>query len=176
MAASTAIIGLQVASSLMSGGGQMSQANAEAATLRENARLTELQGNNDAFAMMREQRMEDGAMAVANAGAGVGAGSGSIGDILYANARARWESALNITANAKAQGDAMRSQAKQIKKAGQAAMVGGIMQAGASVLGGMAKEDAYNKTQAAISKNRKIQLQGPARTSLYGASFRPVGR
>ena len=171
MAAPAVIMGMQVASSLIGGAEGMAQGNAEARALNENARRTELQGAMDGLTNLRETRMEDGAMAVANASAGVGAGSGSIGDILYANARARWESSMNIQASANAEAKEYRSQAKQAKKRGQAAMIGGIMQAGAAALGGMGKESAYQKTQGSIQKYRKFQLQGPARTSLVASSF-----
>lgn len=171
MASAGLIIGMQAASALIGGAEDTKQGNAEAAALNENARRTELQGNIDGLTNLRETRMEDGAMSVANASAGVGAGSGSIGDILYANARARWESSMNIQASANAEAKEYRGQAKQAKKRGQAAMIGGIMQAGAAALGGMGKESAYQKTQSAIQGYRKFQLQGPARTSLVASSF-----
>lgn len=161
MASGAALIGLQVASALAGGLSERSQARSEARALDQNARLTELDGENDVLAALRQSRMEEGA-AIADSGAsGQTIGSGSVADIIYANAVARQQEALNIRASAASEAAGLRGQAKATRKRGDAALIGGVFRAGAAALSGIHSQKQYERVRSAVAAGRAAELQQP---------------
>lgn len=153
MTASLALVGLQVAGSLMNASAEREQAHAEAAVIEENARRTQLQAAFDSSASLRQSRMEDGAAFARSSGAG-----GTVSEIFRANAIARWTDAYNIVEAGRQQASGMRTQAGQVRKAGDSAMVRGVFQAGAAALTGVADARSRNRIDAARRRRRSYEL------------------
>lgn len=176
MASGAALIGLQVVSALAGGLSDRAQARSEAKALDENARLTELSGEQDATAALRQSRMEEGA-AIADSGAsGLTIGSGSVADIIYANAVARQQEVLNIRASAASEAAGLRSQAKATRKRGDAALIGGVFRAGAAALSGIHSQKQYERIQAAVAAGRAADLAQPQKLGSIPIPARAPGQ
>lgn len=172
-------IGLMVASQAVQTVGEVRGANAEARGYRENARLTELQGEYDVLGALRKSRMEQGASVADAAASGGSIGSGSVADIIYQNSVERQMEALNIRAGAAGQASGLRSQAAQAKARGRAAIVKGVFRAGAAVLGGIKDQKNQDRLAGQVSTERAGQLQPlgtiplPSGTVGYGGVIEP---
>ncbi len=164
MASGAALIGLQVASAVAGGLSENSQARKEAAQLDENARLTQLNGESDVLAALRQSRMEEGAGAADAAASGhQGIGSGSIADLIYANALERQREASTIRANAQSEAKGLRSQATAARSRGKAAIFGGVFRAGAAALSGIQSQKDMARIDAATKAGRTADLAQPQR-------------
>lgn len=159
MTASAAIIGSQAISAIGGGIAGLQAGNAEAAALNENARLEELNGNEDALARFRQSRIEEGAALAGAAAGGTSVGSGSIADLVYANAAAREHERLTVVHQAKLRASGIRQQASQAKSEGRSALFRGVFRAGAAALTGISKNAAANKLDAATSRKQNSNLR-----------------
>lgn len=152
-----ALIGLQAGAQAFQGIAAKQGGDADAAALREDARLTELQGNLDALEAGHESRARIGEMIAAMGGDPT---SGSNADIIMQSQVERQFELLNLRYNAGSKARDLRYKASQAKAAGRNAMIGGFINAGASALG------AYQGTQdraailKAIGRERSAQLPG----------------
>lgn len=156
------LIALQAAGPIMEGVGANKQARREAAALEQNAIEAGTQGAEDAYFSLREGRMQEGAALAASAAGGIGAGNGTLADMMRANAEARWQQAFNITGAAAKEAANYRSEAKSARSRGKSALFGGIIRAGATVLGGVGDMRAADRQEGINKGQRKQQAQGPA--------------
>jgi|688.fasta_scaffold01422_30 hypothetical protein len=164
MAVGPALIALQVASAVAGGLSENAQARGEARQLDENARLTQLNGESDVLAALRQSRMEEGAGAADAAASGQqGIGSGNIADMIYANAIERQREAMTIRANAQSEASGLRAQASAARSRGKAAIIGGVFRAGAAALSGIQSQNDMARIDAATQAGRAADLRQPQR-------------
>ncbi len=162
MVAGPALIALKAGAALAGGIAEDSAARREGRALDENARLTELGGENDVLAALRQSRMEEGEAVAAAAGSGqLSIGSGSIADIIYSNAVQRQMEALNIRASAASQAAGLRSQASDARARGKAALFGGVLRAGAAALQGIDTMKNRRRIDAATQADRDWDKRQP---------------
>lgn len=121
--AAAIMTGLSVVGTVMGGIQEKKAARAEARGLDENARLAELQGEQEAATTAREERRISGEAIAAMAGSGAMLGTGSALDIIRQNAIEREVEIGNIRAEAGRQAADYRFQARQSRKAGKAALI-----------------------------------------------------
>ena len=133
--------------------GTLFQANSEKQALKasaradeENARRTELSGELTGEQVRRDARAADGEAIVASAANGVSIGTGSAADVLTQSAVEREYAVLTARYNAGSEANVLRQQGRAKRKAAKAAMVGGILRAGAQAMA--AVESARRKPAA----------------------------
>lgn len=155
MAAAPALIALKAGAALAGGIAENSAARSEGRALDENARITELTGEQDVLSAARQSRMEEGAAVAGAAGSGqLSVGSGSIADMIYANAVERQMELLNIRAGASSQAASLRSQASDARARGRSALFGGVLRAGAAALQGVSEGRNRTRIDAATTASR----------------------
>jgi hypothetical protein len=169
------LIGLQSVGGLIGGAQQQGQYRRQGAVLDENARLTELQGNLDASEAARASRREEGEIAAALAGMGTMGGTGSSEDIMYQTALEREYELMNIRFGAAQEAAALRTQARQARSAGKAALVNGVLGAATSAIAGVRDLKNDKQARADLERIRSAQLPGriPVPRRLQGGSFMP---
>lgn len=158
---SIGLIALSAAGNVVEGVGANAEARSEARALDRNAGEVGTQGAEDALYSLRQGRMQAGADLAASAAGGVGAGNGTLSDLLRANAEARWQEAFNIQQSAAKEAAGLRSQARAARRRGKFALVGGIVRAGASALGGYGDARNADKLSKAGVRWRDQQKKGP---------------
>lgn len=164
MAAAAPLIALQVASHVVGAVADSDAAYKKARVLDENARLTELSGEQDVLASMRQNRMQDGAAMADSAASGGVAGGGSTADLIYANAMSRQMEAMNIRAGAAGEARNYRAQARAARSSGKAALVKGVFRAGAAALAAAHDQKNAEALKAQTGAERAAQLAQPLGT------------
>lgn len=161
MAAAPVAIGLMVASQLAQGVSQHNALQAQAGVDRENARLTETQGEISAEEAARRARAVQGESIAALAGNGVALGTGSALDLLRQNAIEAETDILNRRYEAAGRAASLRTDANQKKAAARGALFGGVLRAGAAALTGMQDMGNADALDASSASLRAAQLQYP---------------
>ena len=149
--------GLAAAGPFFNGIAGAKAGNAEARALREDARLSEFQGNLDAAEAARESRAALGEMIAASSG---DPGSGSTADLIYEGRIARQYGLMNIRYGAATKAADLRSKASQAKAAGRNALIGGVINAGASALGAYQGQKDRAETMRMTKQLYSHQLSG----------------
>lgn len=170
-------IGLQVAGSVAGGLMENSAAKREGRQLDEAARLDERQGSDDAMAAYRASRMQLGEDMAALAGSGFAIGGGSAQDLLSAALVERELEGMNIRESARLAAEDKRRQAQARRKAGKAAMFGGLLGGVAAAVGGATqmRSDSRAAGRAASIRSgvRKSYGQGLVDPRRYGKTAKP---
>ncbi len=125
----------------------------------ENARLTVLQGEQEALATRRDERMASGDMIAAFAGSGLSLG-GSFSDLLAENAYQRELEILNIRTTRAREGQNLQNQATQKRKAGRSALINGMIGAVSTALSGADKMRQDNQVRQQVWDERNVILGG----------------
>jgi hypothetical protein len=176
MAGGGALIAAQAGLQLLGGLEERGQYRAEARALDENARIEETQGAYDAVDALRAARMQQGEDIAGAAASGSGLG-GSISDLLYQQAIENQMQAMTIRAEAGMRARGLRSQASGKRRAGDSALFGGVLRAGAAAIGGAASERAAGRIDRAEAYGRS-SAYSPAGTIPVprGSYVPPMGR
>ncbi|MGF7151325.1 hypothetical protein FHS96_004988 [Sphingomonas zeicaulis] len=151
-------MGLQVIGTLYGAVSQYQGLRQQAATDRENARLSELEGAQQESDIRREERAVSGDAIAAMGANGLRVGTGSALALLEQNAIERETAVLNARYGAARQALALREQARAKKKAAGDALFTGILSAGAQALTGMSSASASADVSAAAGNVRAAQL------------------
>ncbi|MCP3730440.1 hypothetical protein M9978_08360 [Sphingomonas sp. MG17] len=157
MAAGAPLIAAQAAMQLIGGIEERGQLRGEARALDENARVTETQGAYDAVDALRAARMQQGEDITAAAAGGASL-TGSIGDMLFQQAVEYQYQAMSIRAEAGMRAQGLRQQAQGKRRAGDAALFGGVLRAGASAIEGVRAERSASRLEAAEARGRASAL------------------
>ena len=163
-------IGMQAASQVHGASSEKKAYNAEARALEENARLTQADGAAAAIDAYRTSRMQMGADIVSMASGGGAAFGGSSADILAANAIERELEVMNLHHSAASEARNLQDQAKQRRKAGKRALIGGLMGAAAGAISNASNLRQQNRIAAQNQKQRNSQKGG------YGIPIPTGGR
>lgn len=135
MSAGAAFAGMQIAGTLLGGFQRGKALDAQAATERENARLTILQGEDEVASTWREARQVSGMAAAAIAESGAAMGTGTAADLLRETAfQAELEVAVTRNA-ARAQAADLEQRARDAAKAAKYARIEGVFGAVSAGLG-----------------------------------------
>lgn len=120
---------------------------------KENARLAELEGAFQGEAIRRQGRAVQGEAISALAADGVSVGEGSAQDLLFQNALETEYAVLATRYSAATEARGLRMSAKMKRQQARAALIGGIMGAGARALG--AGVDAQNRSEVEAARTRR---------------------
>ena len=151
-AAGPAAIAMQAAGSLMQGIEANKAARGQARVDEENARLSILDGEQQALQTSHDERMQAGLQLTDLADAGVQLGTGSAADVLAESAYQRELEILNIRTRATRQANNLYQDAADKRAAGRSALIGGMFGAAASALKGVADTRAQRTTAASIGR------------------------
>lgn len=160
MTAGPALIAAQAAMEVIGGIEERGQYRAEARVLDENARIEETQGAFDAVDALRASRMQQGEDITGAAASGSGLG-GSVGDMLFQQAVENQYQVMTIRAEAGMRARGLREQADGKRRAGDSALFGGVLRAGASVINNVRAERASARLERAEARGRSSQLYSP---------------
>lgn len=130
------LMAVQAAGQLFQGFSANKEARAAARVDEENARLTSLQGEQEAMDTRREERGIAGDMLAAMAGGGTLL-DGSNGDLLAQSAYQREVEIFNIRSKRAAEARNLMSAAKDKRRSGRNALIGAGFSAVSTVLGGV---------------------------------------
>lgn len=155
------LIALQTAGPIIEGVGQSKELKGQARALEEQAGQVGTQGAEDALYSLRQSRLQAGADLASSAAGGVGAGNGTLGDLMRANAEARWQQAFNIQQTASQEAAGIRKQAKAVRTQAKFAMINGFLRAGANALGGVGDARNAEMASGANSRRREQERKGP---------------
>lgn len=160
MAQAAIPIAVMAASQLYSGFTEMQGLNAGAKANRENARRAEMEGEYQALDVAQRERAVSGAAIAALGASGARVGTGSAADLIRQNAINREADILAVRYRAQSEADALRAQARQQKKAGRYALIGGVLRAGAAAV---SEYRDYKRDEAmaeAADRRRRAELPG----------------
>jgi hypothetical protein len=149
----------QMAMQFMQGLQERSSLRGQADAIDENARIEETQGGYDAVQALRESRMQEGADISAAAASGTGL-TGSVADVLFQSAVERQMEAMGIRAEAGMRARSLRAEATAKRKAGDQALFGGVLRAGASAIGGVSAQRDQAALGGAMKNGRLVQKSG----------------
>lgn len=147
------------AGQLAGGFAQRAEANAAARVDDENARLTILEGEQNALQTRRDERSIAGDMIAAMAGSGTLL-DGSNADLLAQSAYQREVEIGNIRRQSSAEARNLQREAKAKRRAGRNALIGAGFNAVSTALGGMADIRANRLLAAQGSRERGATLSG----------------
>ncbi len=153
-------LGMAAVGSLVGGIEQNRAARAGARADTENARLTILQGEQEALQTGREERRAAGDMLTAMAGSGFEMGQGSFGDLLRESAYQRELEVLNIRTTRTQESKNLLAQASERRKAGRAALLGGMFGAVSTAVQGASQIRAANQQRHQVWNERTHELPG----------------
>ena len=103
----------------------------------ENARLSILDGEQEALQTRRDERMQTGALIAAMGGDGVQLGSGSAADVIAESAYQRELEILNLRSKATAQANNLYQSATDKRAAGKSALTSAMFGAASTALKGV---------------------------------------
>lgn len=169
-AAGPAALGMQVASGIIQSIETNRAAKAQARVDNENARLSILDGEQEAMQTRRDERMQTGAMLAAMGGGGVQLGSGSAADVIAESAYQRELEILNLRTRATQQANNLYRSAADKRTAGRSALVGGMFGAAATALKGVSDIRAQRTASAQGARERDVVLGPVPRPSIMGVS------
>lgn len=159
MSAGDGFAGLDIASGLIAGLLDRSALRAEARVHEENARLALLEGEELVARTMREERQVSGRAIAAIAGSGVQVGSGTAADIIRQNAIEREVEIGNLRTRAQGAARNSRQRAVDARFAGDSALIGSFVEAGARVVSYAAQRDARDRVQKQAESERAARLE-----------------
>ncbi|WP_298603405.1 hypothetical protein [uncultured Sphingorhabdus sp.] len=161
-------LGMQVAGTVAGGIAENKQQRAAARVDDENARLTVLQGEQEALDTRREERSMAGDMIAAMAGSGTML-DGSNADLITQSAYQRELEIYNIRRQRTSQARNLQQSAKDKRRAGRNALIGAGFSAVSTALGGIADIRAGRLMAAQGARERGATLTGsiklPSRSS-----------
>jgi hypothetical protein len=149
-----AALALQVVGGVVGGVEQDRAARAGARVDEENARLALLEAEQQADATRTEERRQAGEMITVMGGSGVQLGSGSAADVLAQSAYQRELEVLNIRRRATREARGLQQAADDKRKAGKAAIIGGLFGAAATALQGVSNIRAQRAAAASAGRGR----------------------
>lgn len=135
-------------------------AYAQASVDEENARLSILDGEQQAQQTRHDERMQAGAMLAAMGGSGVQLGSGSAADVLAESAYQRELEVLHLRTHATRQANGLIQQANDARAAGRAALLNSALGAVASTLQGVSNMRNQSALAAQRAKEGDVVLGG----------------
>lgn len=159
MSAGAAFAGIEAGAALLGGILDRSTLRAQARVHEENARLSLLEGEEIIARTMREERQVSGAAIAAMAESGTRLGTGTAADIIRQNAIEREVEIGNIRAQAQGRARNEKQAAVDARRAGDDALIGGVISAAARVGSFAAQEDARKKVDAQLEAERKARLK-----------------
>lgn len=139
--------------------------NAEKAQARideENARLSLLSGEQDAYNILRAERRQAGDALTEMAGSGFSVGTGSAKDVIAASAAQAELEIANRRRQAQGEEANYLASAKAHRSAGKAALIGGLFSAASSVISGASN----------MKNQQKLKLQGGIERTALGSGGR----
>lgn len=157
-AASPVALAMAAVGSIVGGVEANRAARAGARADEENSRLTILQGEQEALQTAREERRASGDMLAAMAGSGFEMGQGSFGDLLRESAYQRELEVLNIRTTRTQESNNLLAQASERRKAGKAALIGGMFGAVSTAIQGASQIRSANQQRHQVSKERASQV------------------
>lgn len=129
MSAGVALMGVQLAGTLLGGLGQRSASRAEAAALDENGRRATLAGEEQVAATYRESRQVIGAAQANIAGSGVVTGTGTAADLIRESVFQSEMEVVNIRNRASGEAAGYAQAAADARHAGDQALIGSAFSA-----------------------------------------------
>jgi hypothetical protein len=159
-AAAPVALAMQAVGGIVGGIEQNRAARSAAKVDDENARLTILEGEQQGLATARDERLQAGSMLAAMAGDGVQLGTGTAGDLLAESAYQRELEILGIRSRASQQASNLQQSAADRRKAGRAALIGGIFGAAATAVQGVSDLRSQRTASAQRNKERGVILGG----------------
>lgn len=165
--------------SVITAGGQLyagfsdrAQARRAARVDQENARLSLLAGEQDAMAVLREARFQQGA-----ASAGIGQGlltGGSVATVLTDSARAAELDIERLRAAATAEADNLYRSAVERRKQGNAALIGSVIAAAGTLAGAQSSAAQQRRLDTQAQKERTVRLGQPGGGAGATYSYTPA--
>lgn len=153
-------LALAVAGQIKQGADANNAARAAANVDEENARLSILEGEQQALATRRDERMASGDLIAAMAGSGLAMG-GSFSDLLAENAYQRELELLNIRTVRTREANNLNDQARQKRKAGRSALINGFLGATSTALAGVEKQQNQAAVRAQMAVERRSTILVP---------------
>lgn len=160
-AAAPVALAMAAAGALVGGIEQNRAARAGARADTENARRTVLLGEQEALQTSIDQRRSAGDMLTQMAGSGFEMGQGSFGDLLRESAYQQELEILNIRTTRAQEADGLLAQAAERRKAGRAALIGGMFGAVSTALQGASQIRSTNQRRHQVQMERSWEFQGP---------------
>ena len=140
---------------------------ASAAADEENARLSVLSGEKDAFAVRREERSAAGSALAAQGGNGIQL-SGSIATLMEQSSRQAEMDVLAVRQKAYGEAENYQQRATNSRKAGDNAMVGALFSAVSGAVAGASRMRADNQLRAQAGRERTANLGGSSLSPFGG--------
>jgi len=153
-AAGPIALAMQAAGGIVNGIETNRAARAQANVDEENARLSILDGEQQALATAKDARMAAGAQLAGLAADGVALGTGTASDLLAESIYQGELEKMNIRTRATRQAANLQQQADDRRKAGRAALIGGIFGAAASAIKGVSDIRAQRTVSQAQQNSR----------------------
>lgn len=151
-----AALAVAAVGSVVKGVSEREAGYAQARAEEENARLAILSGEQDAFALLREERFQVGADLAAQGGSGLLSG-GSIATLIEQSAFERELEIANIRMRSFREAENSQTRAQQARKAGDNAFVGGLFNAVSGALDGAATIRHQRRVEAQNARTRSSQ-------------------
>ena len=153
-------VGAQVAGKVVGGIGQRAELRAAAKVDDANAQLALASGEDDVLQIRRDERAQAGDALAMLAGSGGLIGQGSAADIIADSAYQRELDILNVRKKAYGEFRNNRQAAKDKRKAGRNALIGGVFGAVSTALSGAADMRAGRLAAAQGAKARSARSGG----------------
>lgn len=174
MSAGAAAAGIQMAGAMLGGLEQRSALRAQARVHDENARLSLLAGEEAAAQTARDERQSAGAAIAAMAESGFVPGTGTPLDLIQQSALERELEIGNIRAQAQGEARNHRMAAYDARRAGRAALIGGVAGAAAAA-GDFASQRSSQRRLDRIAANERSYRLGLQRQPGIVAEARALG-
>jgi hypothetical protein len=158
MSAQAAFAGVQIGAALFGGFQQRGAKRAEARGLEENGRLTLLEGEQQVTNTVHDERQAAGIDLAGLAESGVALGSGTAADLIRQSAIEREIEIGNIRAQAQGKAAQYYQAGADARAEGNAALIGGVLQAGAIGLNAAMGSGTQGKLDRQALKVRTAQL------------------
>ncbi|MAY78560.1 MAG: hypothetical protein CL802_13475 [Citromicrobium sp.] len=162
MSAGAAATGIQIAGVLLGGFEANGAARRDARVLDENARLTQLAGEEDIADVMREERQVSGMAIAAMATSATTVGTGTAADIIMQNAVEREVEIGNLRAKADGEARNFRQAAQDRRAEGRSAIFNSAFQAAGIGLETKAAADARKVKAEADAADHASRMPRPA--------------
>jgi hypothetical protein len=160
------LVALQAFSSVMGAVENFQAARAEARTLNENARRTDLDGAIQGQEMRRESRAAIGEQLAAGAASGVAIGTGSALDLIGESAQEAEFEILNLRRQAADQSANLRYQAKVTRRGATAALFRDLINTGSQAASGLSGAGDAAAISAARARERASVLPRESGTGI----------
>lgn len=171
MSAGAGFAGLQIAGALVGGLMGRSSKNAEARADDENGRLSLLQGEQEITNTRHDERQVAGEDIAAVAESGMVVGTGTAADLIQQSALEREIEIGNIRAQATGKAQQYYTAGATARAEGNAALIGGILQAGAAGLQFAAGQHTQGKLDAQSARQRAFATGTTPGGSTPGSPF-----